>query len=107
MIDSSDMTQGAAREFIRSSRVRAILFLIAMVTVVGIGWANDYQSCARSEAIRAAVRTSFIAQAHRAQQRSTVEHGLDRMLDIEAQQAALASASHVDPLDCARLLPPT
>jgi hypothetical protein len=101
------MTRGAAREFVRSGRVRVILFSIAMLAVIAIGYGNDYQSCRRSEAIRSALRISFNAQANRAQQRASVEHGLARVLDLQAEMADRMAATRVAPLDCGSIPPPT
>lgn len=89
------------------SRVQLVPSLIIVAIVLVAAWGNSYQSCLRSEHIRESLRTTYAAAANRAGVRATVDHGLRRLLDLQAKQAALSSLASASHLTCAAPLPPT
>lgn len=80
-------------------------FIVAIVLVCA--WGNSYQSCVRSEHVRASLRISYQASAARAGKRATTEHGLERTLDLQAVAASDQALARVSHLVCLAPLPPT
>lgn len=87
--------------------VRAVPSLIIVVIVLIAAWGNSYESCLRSEHVRSSLRITYESSARRAGVRATVDRGLERQLDLQAQAAALAALARVSHLTCAAPLPPT
>jgi hypothetical protein len=81
--------------------------LTVVLVVLACAWGNDYQSCLRSAHVRASLRITYAANAQCAAARATVEHGLARALDLQAERASLASLERASPLVCLAPLPPT
>lgn len=89
------------------SHVRVIPTIVIVIVVLVAAWGNSYQSCLRSEHVRASLRISYQATETRARKRATTEHGLERQLDLQAKASSKASLARVSHLVCLAPLPPT
>lgn len=81
------------------------VFIVAVVLIAA--WGNSYQSCLRSEHVRASLRITYQASALRASERATHETGAVQELDLRAETAAVQALARVSHLVCLAPLPPT
>lgn len=78
-----------------------ILFAICVLIIIVSFGAEDRASCERSHAVRAADHAYFSGVAQRALDRSHLETGMQRTLDLQTYKAALAVTQANHPLNCA------
>lgn len=94
------LSSEARREIQRMDRTRVILFAILIVSMLVIGWFDDYQSCSRSNPIRDSLAITYRSGITRAAERATVDHGLARQLDLQSEQTMRAALVRVHHLGC-------
>ena len=84
-----------------------LLFALAVILTLGVGWGNDYESCLRSNSVRAAERTSYIKVEQRAVLQLGADKGANHLADLQRVQAAQLTVSQLHPLACAAAFPGT
>ena len=89
-----------------------VLFAICMVTVLGIGAADDYNSCLRGQGVRAALNEGsqyFRQTVDRNYQRTQVDKGAALVIDFQGVASAYKAMreSEVHQLDCSFPFPST